>query len=251
MKFPRLLAGLGLAVLTGIAGTACTTHAGAAAQVGSSTIETSTVRGIVDRGFEAVESVPAEQAAQSLDRAELQRRTITTLVQLKVLETEAKRLGITLSGQDIDAYYQAYSVLRFGSVEAFETRAAAAGFAREDVDVIVRAGALESAIGDKVAPTTLASPAEARAQYDGIVAQVGDLPLTFEVARPYLQRFLASDQRSARIQPLLEEAATREHISVNPRFGEWDPKQFAVVSAPGTIATTSAPEPALDLSLQS
>ncbi|MCK9931581.1 SurA N-terminal domain-containing protein [Frankia sp. Mgl5] len=251
MKFPRLLAGLGLVVLTGIAGTACTTHAGAAAQVGSSTIETSTVRGIVDRGFEAVSTVPAQQAAQSLDRAELQRRTLTTLVQLQVLESEADRLGVTLSGQDVDAYYQAYAVLQFGSVEAFETRAAAAGFAKEDVGVIVRTGALESAIGDKIAPNTLASVAEARTQYDSIVAQVGKLPLTFEAARPYLQRFLATDQRAVKLRPLLTEAADREHVSINPRFGSWDDKQFAVVSAPGTIATTAAPESALDLTLGS
>lgn len=245
VKFPRLLAGLGLVVLAGAAATACTTHAGTAAQVGSTTIETSTLRGIVDRGFEAVESVPAEQAAQSLDRTELQRRTLTTLVRLELLTVEADRLGVTVSSQEIDSYYQAYGVLQFGSVEAFEERAAAAGFAAEDVKAIVRSGALESAIGDKVAPRLLASDADARAQYDNIVAQVGEIPLSYADAKPYLRRFLVAEARAAEIRPLLAEATEREHVSVNPRFGEWDAQQVAVVDAAGTIATT--PEPVSDL----
>ncbi|EFC84833.1 hypothetical protein [Parafrankia sp. EUN1f] len=238
MKFPRLLAGLGLAVLTGLAGTACTSHAGAAAQVGSSTIETSTVRGIVDRGLAAAETA---QTAQTLTRTALQRRTITMLVDLKVRESAAKSLGVTVSDQDLNAFYQASAVLGYGGVKEFETNAAALGYAKEDLLTAMRVGALEFAIADKVAPTTLASPDYARAQYDGLVQQHGELPLTYEAARPYLQRFLASDQRNAKIQPVLTDTANRLGVSVNPRFGEWNAKESVVDEAPGTIATTEEP----------
>jgi hypothetical protein len=240
-----LLAGLGLVLL---AGTACTTHAGAAAQVGSDTIETSTLRGIVDRGVAAAAALPTRQASQSLDRGELQRRTLSTLVQLSLIQTAARRLGVSVSPQDVDAYYQAYGVLQFGSVAAFKQRAAAAGFAEPDVRTIVLSGALESAIEDKIAPDSVAPEADIRAQYNNIVQQVGKLPLSYDQARPYLARFLAGDQRAAKLRPLLTETARWEHVSINPRFGTWDAKTFAVSAADGSIATSAAPVPTVTLS---
>ncbi|WP_242418143.1 SurA N-terminal domain-containing protein, partial [Frankia sp. CpI1-P] len=168
MKLSRLLAGVGFVVLVGTAGTACTTHAGAAAQVGSQSIETSQLRGIVDRGLAAADGVPVSQSGQAassaLNRLDLQRRTLTTLVQLQLLSDEADRRGVTLSSGDVASYYQAYAILQFGSVQAFEQRAAAAGFAPRDVSVIVRSGALESALSDRVSPHLLATEAETREQ---------------------------------------------------------------------------------------
>lgn len=258
MKLSRLLAGVGLVVVVGAAGTACTSHAGAAAQVGSQTIETSDLRGIVDRGLGASDSALATQgsqssqgAPQSLDQGELQRRTLTTLVQLRLLSAEAKRLGVSVSGQDVASYYQAYGILNFGSVKAFEQRAAAAGFAQRDVGVIVQSGALESAIGDKISPDLVASDADTRAQYDSIVAQVGKIPLSYQQAKPYLSRFIVSEQRSAKLRPILAQAESKDPISINPRFGRWDTKQFAIVAADGTVASSPAPKPTLDLTTQS
>jgi SurA-like protein len=246
--FPRAIVGVALAALVATVGAGCTSHAGAAAQVGDTTIETSTLRGVVDRGAEAVESVPAEQAAQQLERPELQRRALTTLVQYQLIAAEAESLGVTVSQQDIDAYYQAYGVLQFGSVDAFLTRAAAVGFAEDDVRTIVETGALEAAITDKLFPDLIATEEAAQAQYDSIVEQVGEIPLPFEEAKPYLQRFLADDQRSAALRPVLVEAADREHISINPRFGVWDDTEFAVVAADGSVATTPGPVPSFDVS---
>jgi hypothetical protein len=251
VKLLRLLAGVGLALVAAVAAGGCTTHAGAAAQVGSQSVETSTLRGIVDRGVAAVHTVPAEQAAQALDRPELQRRALTILVQRQLLDVEAARLGLSIDAQDVDAYYQAYGILEFGSVQAFQRRAAAAGFAVEDVRTIMFSGALEQAIQDKIAPTVLASDAEVQAQYDNIVAQAGEIPLTLEQARPYLARFLVGEKRAARMRPLLVDASKREGVAVNPRFGTWDAEQFAVVAADGSIATKTVPEPGLDRSAQS
>lgn len=245
---PRAIVGLGLAALVATAGTACSSHAGAAAQVGDTTIETSTLRGVVDRGVAAVESVPAEQAAQQLERVDLQRRALTTLVQYQLIAAEAESLGITVSGQDVDAYYQAYGILQFGSIDAFLTRAAAVGFAADDVRLIMETGALEAAVTDKLFPDLLATDELAKAQYDSVVDQVGEIPLPFEEAKPYLKRFLFDDQRSAALRPVLVDAAAREHISINPRFGVWDSKAFEVAAADGSVATTPGPVPSFDVS---
>lgn len=255
MKLSRLIAGVGMAVLVGFAGTACTTHAGAAAQVGPRAIETSQLRGIVERGLAAASTVPVSRSGQSaagrLDPPELQRRALTTLVQLSLLQDEAHRRGITLSDGQVASYYQAYAVLQFGSVRAFEQRAAAAGFDRQDVSMIVRSGALKSAISDQVSPTLLAGDAETREQYDSIVEQVGRIPLTYAQAKPYLARFIATNQRSAQLRPVLARAEKIDPISINPRFGRWDTGQFAIVAADGTIASRPAPTPTIDLSVQS
>lgn len=250
MKSPRLLiAGVGLLMVAGTA--ACTTHAGAAAQVGDATIDTSTVRGMVDRGISASTALPTAQAGQSLDRTELQRRTLTTLVQLDLIEAQADRLGITVSPQDVDAYYQAYGVLQFGSVQAFEQRAAAAGFARQDVRTIVLSGAIESKIEDRIAPGLVASDAQARSQYDSIVSQVGAVPLSYAEAKPYLVRFLVADSRSAKLRPMLISTSHQEKVSVSPRFGVWSDDDLAVVAANGSIATVPVPVPTVALSQQS
>lgn len=247
VRFPRLLAGLGLAALTGIAGTACTTHAGAAAQVGSSAIETSTLRDIVERGVEAVEASAGEQAVLNVNRPMLQRNALTTLVRIELLESEADRLGVSVSDQEVDAYYQAYAVLQAGSVEEFEQQAAGGGYDKEYLSTVVYMFALQSAIVDKVAPDKLASEDEAREYYDTIVDQFGEIPLSFEQSRPYLQRLIPAEDRAAVLLPLLEEAAQREGISINPRFGQWNMEELAVVSADGTIATTPEPAPGIDL----
>jgi hypothetical protein len=249
-----VIAGVGLALFAALVGTACTPHAGAAAQVGSQTIETSALRDIVDRGVVAVKSVPeaqGAQGAQTLDRPELQRRALTTLVQKLLLSAEANRRGVSVTEQDVDAYSQAYAILNFGSVATFEKRAAAAGFAAPDIRVIMWSGALEQAIQDKITPDLVASDADVQAQYDHIVAQVGEIPLTLDQARPYLSRFLVGNKRAEKLRPVMVDASTREGVTVNPRFGTWNSKEFAVVAADGSIATTTAPTPTLDTNVLS
>ncbi|EIV95581.1 SurA N-terminal domain-containing protein [Frankia sp. QA3] len=255
MKLSRLLAGVGFVVLVGTAGTACTTHAGTAAQVGSQPIETSQLRGIVERGLAAADGVPISQSGQTassaLNRTELQRRTLTTLVQLELFSGEAARRGITLSPADIASYHQAYAVLQFGGVRAFEQRAAAVGFAQRDVSVIMRSGALELALGDRVSPNLLATEAETREQYDSIINRFGRIPLTYAQAKPYLARFIVRRERLAKLRPVLAQAEKKDPISINPRFGTWDTGQFTVIAADGTIASRPAPTPMLDLTAQS
>ncbi|SBW19271.1 hypothetical protein FDG2_1151 [Candidatus Protofrankia californiensis] len=246
----RVLAGAALVVLTA---SACTTHAGSAAQVGDETIKTSTLRDVVDRGLAASRSAGATgqaddrtaQAVAPIERGELQRRALTTLVQLNLLEREAHSLGVTVTDQDLDAYYQAYGLLQFGSVAAFEQRAAQSGIARQDLRAAARSNVLELAITDRLTPDVIASEKQARDVYDKIVKQVGKIPLSFAQAQPYLVRWLAEEQRNPVLHTKLREVADREPVSINPRFGSWDSAQLAVVAADVSVATTPAPEPPL------
>ncbi|WP_041939852.1 MULTISPECIES: SurA N-terminal domain-containing protein [Frankia] len=246
MKLSRLLAGVGLAVLVGTAGTACTTPAGDAARVGSQSIETAQVRGIVERGLAAARTVPVQQqpgqtAPPALDPAKLAVRALSTLVQLDVLSDEARRRNITVRPQDLASYYRAYAILQYGSVQAFERQAASVGFAQRDVSMIVRAGALQSALSDRISPHLLATDAETRERYDSVVAQFGRIPLTYAQAKPYLARIVVTKERSAQLRQALAQTERTHPISINPRFGAWNSGQFAVVDVSGSIA--SRPEP--------
>jgi hypothetical protein len=246
-----MFVGVGLAALIATVGTACTTHAGAAAQVGGTTIETSTMRDIVDRGFAAFEAVPDDLVTRQIEWVELQPFVLTSLVRHELLAAEAERLGVTVSGQDIDAYYQATAIFRFRGVEEFHTSAAAEGIATEDLPLIVENWALESAVTDKLFPDLVARDDLARTAYEAIVQRDKEIPLSFEEARPYLVRFLVADQRTAAMSPVLAEAADREGIAINPRFGVWDRDNLAVVFADGSVATTPAPEPSFDVTAMS
>ncbi|WP_043602887.1 MULTISPECIES: SurA N-terminal domain-containing protein [Protofrankia] len=249
----RILAGVALVVLSV---SACTTHAGSAAQIGDDTIKTSTLRDVVDRGLAVSRSAAAANpsAAQSIapiERTDLQRRALTTLVQLDLLEREARSLGITVADQDRDAFYQTYGVLEFGGVADFEQLAELGGIARQDLRLFLRSNALESAIADRLAPApdTDAAKEQARGRYDKIVtdfrAKGKQISLSFDQAQGYLIRSLAADQRNQAVYTKLRETASREPVSINPRFGTWDSAQLAVAAAGVSIATTPAPEPPL------
>ncbi|WP_239334124.1 SurA N-terminal domain-containing protein [Frankia sp. CiP3] len=241
----RVLVSVALVVVTS---SACTTHAGSAAQVGDEMIQTSTLRGIVDRGMAAVQAAgPAQdaqtgQSAAPIERSDLQRQVLTELVQTNLAEQRARQLGVTVTGQDVDAYYQTFGVLRYGSVAGFEKAVAQSGFAREDLQMLVRARALDLALADRLAPNALASDADAREAYDQSVAQFGSLPLSFDQARPFLTRLL-STERAAAVEAQLRQISQRVNVSINPRFGVWSASQLTVLAAAGSVATTPAPEP--------
>ncbi|CAO5246335.1 SurA-like protein [Frankia sp. AgKG'84/4] len=255
VKLSRLLAGVGMLVVVLAAGTACTTHAGAAAQVGSYTIETSQLRDIVSRGLATSAAAPASQTSQAapgaLEPPAVQQRTLSSLVQLQLLSDEARRRGITVSDGDVAAYTQAFAVLQYGSLHAFQQQLSAAAVAPADVDVIMRAGALESAISDQVSPKLLATEAETRQAYNQSQRMFGRLPLTYPQAKPYLARLIVATERGDALRPVFAQAEKANPVSVNPRFGRWDSGQFSVVAADGTIASTPGPTPAVDLSVQS
>jgi len=255
VKRARMLgAVVGLLGVVALAVSGCTSHAGAAAQVDSQTIDTATVRGIVDRGMDAYNAyVAAHPDATSqqtpVTRDDLQRRTLSNLIRYQVDLTEASKLGITLSPQDASAYYQSYAIFGSGSVAAFEQVGAAVGFAPQDLPTIIRTYALESKIEDKIMPDLVASAADTRSAYESALTQfnVKSLPLSFAEAQPFLSRQLQNGVRGAKLRPILAATAGRDHVSVNPRFGVWSADDLLVLAADGSIATKATPLPELNL----
>lgn len=228
-------------VLVALTSAACTTHAGAAAQVGDSTISTATLRGLVDRGSAAVAQNPT--AGQSLDKATLQRQLLSLLVTDRLVARQAEQLGISLDNQQVATYDQAFGVLNFGSVKKFHDQLAAAGVGAKDTDIYVRYAALQEAIEDRISPAPAVDDATLRKQYDAVVAQLGKIPLSYADAKPWIQRFVANQQRSAALKARLVAASKDTTVSISPRFGTWDAAQLGVAAADGSIATKVAPAP--------
>ncbi len=229
------------AALVALSAAACTTHAGSSAQVGSSTISTSTLRGLVQRGSAAVTANPT--AGQTLDPAALQRKLLSLLVTDKLVAEDADRLGVSVNQQEIATYDQAFGALNFGSVAKFHQQLAAAGVGPSDTDLYVRYAALQEAIEDKISPAPAISDANLRQQYDAVVKQTGKIPLSFDDAKPWIERFIADQTRSVALTKQLTGLADATRISINPRFGKWDASQLGVVAADGSVATKVAPAP--------
>lgn len=229
------------AALVALTSAACTTHAGSAAQVGDSTISSSTLRGLVDRGSQAVAGNPDQ--AQTLDKATLQRKLLSLLVTDKLLQQQAAKLGVSVSGQDVAAYDQAFGLLNFGSVAKFHQQLAQAGIGASDVDRYLRFGALQEKVEDRISPAPKIADSTLRSQYDQVVQQVGKIPLSFTDAKPWIARFMANSDRSSALANRLVSASKDTSVSINPRFGTWDAGQLGVASADGTIATKVAPAP--------
>lgn len=250
MKLRRVVTASALVVVGALGLSACTTHAGAAAQVGSTKIDTSTLRGVVDRGMAAYQAAPPAAGSTSstptLERSTLQQRTLGELIYLDLLRKEATSLGVGVSATDLSEYLQDFGVLQFGSMPAFYAAAARSGRSRQDLDLFAESGALMVAVGQRLVPDATSTEADARAFYDQQAAQFNGLPLSFDSLKGFLMRVMAVQTRTASaVQTKLRDLAARRHVTVNPRFGTWtwSDGQIAVVAADGSIATKPAPVP--------
>jgi SurA N-terminal domain len=237
----RMCAAAAGAALVAVTAAACTSHAGAAAQVGGSTISDSTLRGFAERGVVAVSTNPT--AAGQLNTPDLQRKLLSLLITERLLEREASSLGVSVSPQDVDAYSQAAGAIEAGSLAKLTTQLGAAGLSAQDVPFYLRFGALQEAVEDKLSPAPAVSDATLRQQYDQVVAQYGALSLSFDAAKPWITRFMATDTRSTALANRLASLSHSTTVSVNPRFGTWDASQLGVEAADGSIATRIAPAP--------
>jgi hypothetical protein len=246
----------------------CTSHAGAAAQVDNQTISTATLSGIVDRGiaaYTAFETANPDYIAYlqansqtPLTRDTIQRKWLGILVRERLDEVEAGKLGVTVSDEDVSAFYQAYAVYSGGDIGNFDHEVLPLnGFTPQDARLFMRMLALESTLEDKVAPDLVDTDSNARTVYDALVKQYGTLPLSYAQMRPLLERDGAKpessgssiyNQRWAKLQPLLTQAAKQVGVSVSPRFGVWSVDDMAVLAQSGSIATVPTPVAQLNLS---
>ncbi|WP_241842048.1 hypothetical protein [Pseudofrankia sp. BMG5.36] len=258
-SFRATLLGAALA-LVAVAMTACTSHAGAAAQVDDQKIETATVSAIADRGMAAYKAyaaahpdVVAQREAQQgpVTHYLVQRRALNTLIRLRLDEAKAHELGITLTSQDFDAYYQALAVTQAGGIPAFEDAVGVLGFAPQDVRAQVHVDALESKIADRIAPDLVGSDAQAKSAYDALLAQFGvkSLPLSYAQLRSFLAHdIVMGTARTDKVTPELVKVSRQLGVSVSPRFGTWSVDDLQVLAQSGSIATTPTPVPQLSLS---
>jgi hypothetical protein len=224
---------------------ACTTHAGSAAQVGSDRVSVSVLRGLVSRGLSAGNTKEATTArsGSALQQDEVQRRQLTFLISTELLQRLADRLSVHVTPQDVDAYRQAFAALQYGGEPGLRTAAAAGGIAPDDLPRYMAEGALELAVQDKVAGNVKATDSEITSAYDQVKQQYPNQPLSLAAARPWLAKFLVSQQRTAVVRTRLTAQANSDGVSVNPRFGRWDRAQLTVAAGDGSVATTPAPGP--------
>jgi hypothetical protein len=242
VKLRRVVTAGALAVVGVLGLSACTTHTGAAAQVGSQKIDRSTLRGMVDRGMAAAAAAPAPVGSTPVQRPDLQSRTLGELVYLDLLRDQASSLGISVSPSDLSTYLQDFGILQFGNMPDFYAAAAQSGISRQDLNLFAERRVLETKIGEKLLPDAQAPVSEAKAFYDQQVAKYNGLPLTFPAVQDFLVHVMVADtQVTPAVLNRLRELSGHRHVSINPRFGTWDAKQFQVASADGSIATKAAP----------
>lgn len=88
-------------------------------------------------------------AQQYTDKAAFQRRELSQLIEHKLLEVAAKKLGVTVSAGDIDSRLNAFAE-QAGGLEQLKKQAAGSGVAPEDLRAAVADLVLSDAVADKL-----------------------------------------------------------------------------------------------------
>lgn len=153
------LAALGVVVGLALSGCGGAVRGGAAAVVGGSRIPTTQLADIVSAGL-------ADPAAQQLagDRPAYQRNVLESLIQGRLVERTAARLGVNVTQGQADAEYAAIEE-QVGGPAALPQQAAAAGLSLDRVRDLARTRALSQAIADRLTQDLPVSDADLRAAY--------------------------------------------------------------------------------------
>ena len=240
IRSSRLVASTGLAVLLLSGCGSGSVRPGAAALVGDERITVDTLQQVVERGLED------PQAEQQLgqDRSAFQRQVLSRLVTRELLQAAADREGVTVSDGDVDRQLQDF-VAQAGDEEALEQQAAQNGISPQDLPELLRDIVLEQALGDQLTADEDVPAAQLESLYEQAVSQ-GQLDpgtTSLEQATPLLRRAALQQRRTEATGELLRDVAGDLGITVNPRFGRWDPETNTIeaVEDPNGV-TTSSPE---------
>lgn len=149
IRTPSLL--VAASVLSALALTGCgdgTVRAGAAATVGDVRITTSALNGYVARGLQD----PSAQQKVGSDKAAFERDALSRILQHDIVTAAAKKLGVTVSGADVDSYISDLDqrIVQSGQGTSLQAAAAAAGIAVPDQRQFFTDLVLKEAIGDKL-----------------------------------------------------------------------------------------------------
>ncbi len=207
---PSLPAVLGLGVLVTVSTAACApAHSGAAAVVGDTRISTAEVQG-------SARAVIAEKAAASTDAAAGTASTGTRTDQDGVVQREqlrrkvlgvvaaeaAREKGVSVTPGDVDARIAA--VVKAAGQQGLTEQMVQAEIAPKDLKAFVHDLVLEEKLAEALVPGAADDQA-------------------------------VRDKRSQALGAAFAQTARRLGVSVNPRFGSWDPTKVEI-AAPGLLA---------------
>lgn len=175
---------------------------GAAATLGDTKITQATVQG-------SIESILAERAKVDITQMELETGEVLNRSQLRfhlfsaILRAVGEELKLEVTKAEIDTR-RASILEQIGGVEALPSALVGAGIAPEDLDKYIEA----LAFSDKISQALVASG-------------------------------VTEDQISAEIQKIIAAKANELGVTVNPRYGKWDPTVADIVqSDPASSAVT-------------
>lgn len=175
---------------------------GAAATLGDTKITQATVQG-------SIESILAERAKVDITQMELETGEVLNRSQLRfhlfsaILRAVGEELKLEVTKAEIDTR-RASILEQIGGVEALPSALVGAGIAPEDLDTYIEA----LAFSDKISQALVASG-------------------------------VTEDQISAEIQKIIAAKANELGVTVNPRYGKWDPTVADIVqSDPASSAVT-------------
>jgi hypothetical protein len=230
----RGVAGLAVAAALGtVALTGCETKTGVAAFVGTSTVQTSQLGGLVDRGEQA-----AQAANANVSRQDIQQFWLDTLIELQLAQQVARAKGIALGPNDTSVFLAHYAPFN-GGPQALQQSAAQIGIAPTDLPTLFQAWTLENALADKLSPTVLAPDSAARQAYQQLQSFYPGQ--TYESLAPDLRRLLVFNQRRTAVLPQLQAEARAIGVRVNPRFGTWNSDRLGVDAPPTDLARPATP----------
>lgn len=175
---------------------------GAAATLGDTKITQATVQGSID-------SILAERAKVDTTQMQLETGEVLNRSQLRfhlfsaILRAVGEELKLEVTKAEIDTR-RASILEQIGGVEALPSALVGAGIAPEDLDKYIEA----LAFSDKISQALVASG-------------------------------VTEDQISAEIQKIIAAKANELGVTVNPRYGKWDPTVADIVqSDPASSAVT-------------
>lgn len=211
----------------------CETKAGVAGFVGSQSIATSQLTGLVDRGVVAV-----KDAQGTVGRPAVTQLWLQGLIEVQLAQRVAAEQGIPVSPTDNTVFINRYAPLNNG-IDQLRHMAAQVGIAGGDLPTFLQAYSLENQIADRVAPTLLAPDSDARQVFEQLKSfYPGE---TYDDLAPQLRRLLVLNERRSAVLPLLQQESQRIGVRVNPRFGSWNVAQLSIGATPTDLARPATP----------
>ena len=157
----------GIAVFAlALTGCARASHAGAAATVGNTRISAIDLQAVIDRGLKD----PTAQQQLGAQKEDFQRQVLTRLIQAVLVDKLAKREGVTVTQQQIDAKRADYAKQSGGDPQLV-TQAAQNGVAEPDLNAYIRTIVLRDAVGKKLLKNATVPDAQLKALYQQNIAQ--------------------------------------------------------------------------------